>query len=134
MSKQEKIKLSWVDLLENIAAYSYVDGYLSTNGWLPMNLLSNEIRLKLAGKLEMKFVVNGDFIRPTSLTGIETNNGWTKVNSEADLPLDTKGRYWIANENGIFDFFGTVETIEAKFKNKTLTHYKKLEEVPAPIW
>ena len=134
MSKEEKIKSAWNDLLNGIAEYSYVECYLSMNGWLPMNLLSQNIRLKLAGALESKFVLNGDFIRPISLTGVETNNGWTKVNSEADFPLDKKSRYWIANENGIFDFFGTYETIEAKFKNKTLTHYKKLEEPSAYVW
>jgi hypothetical protein len=134
MSKEEKIKTAWNDLINGIAEYSYVEGYLSINGWLPVNLLSQNIILKLASKLDNKFVINGDFIRPISLNGIEDNNGWIKVKSEADFPLDKKSRYWIANENGIFDFFGTAETIETKFKNKTLTHYKKLEEPSIYVW
>jgi len=58
-------------------------------------------------------------------------NGWTKIESENDYP--TKDcRYWIANKNGVFDFFSTKEGVIGKFENKTLTHYKELEEPMPP--
>jgi len=133
MLKEEKIKKEWENMLRGIASFSYIEGYISLNGWLPMNLLSQGIRFKLSAKTKQDFELNGDFIRPTSLAGIETNNGWVKVSSEADYPLDDC-RYWIANENGVFDFFANKERIVKKFENKTLTHYKKLEETLPPVF
>jgi hypothetical protein len=62
----------------------------------------------------------------------QSAGGWVKVNSESDLP--TKDcRYWIANENGVFDFFANKNQIKRKFQNKTLTHYKELEESLPPL-
>ncbi len=59
-------------------------------------------------------------------------NGWIKINNIKDYP--TKDcRYWIANKNGIFDFFASKETVIAKYENYTLTHYKELEEPLPPI-
>jgi hypothetical protein len=59
-------------------------------------------------------------------------NGWTKVSSEADLPTEDC-RYWIANKNGVFDFFVNKGQVAIKFKNETLTHYKKLVETLPPV-
>jgi len=63
------------------------------------------------------------------LPGVEE---WVEVKSESDFPADEKCRYWIANENGVFDFFANREMIVSKFNNKTLTHYKKLTETLPP--
>lgn len=71
--------------------------------------------------------------RPKQLKGIESNNGWIRIENENDLPKE-KCRYWIANKNGIFDFIADIEMIESKYKNKTLTHYKKIEEPKHPIF
>lgn len=68
---------------------------------------------------------------PSPIKG-QGDNGWVEVKSESDFPDDEKCRYWIANENGVFDFFGNREMIVSKFKNGTLTHYKKLTETLPP--
>jgi len=61
-----------------------------------------------------------------------TDNDWVEMKTVDDAPK-VEGRYWIANENGVFDFFGGIETIQKKFINKTLTHYYPVPVVsPAP--
>ena len=59
------------------------------------------------------------------------SDGWIKVNSPDDYPTEDC-RYWIANENGVFAFFADKDQIRRKFENKTLTHYRKLQEVEPP--
>jgi len=59
-------------------------------------------------------------------------NGWVKIETKDDYP--TKDcRYWIANKNGVFDFFAKKDTVARKFENGTLTHYKELEETLPPV-
>ena len=65
-------------------------------------------------------------------TMIKDKNGWIKVESSNDYP-DKDCRYWIANENGVFDFFADRWQIARKFENGTLTHYKELDETLPPI-
>lgn len=48
-----------------------------------------------------------DDMRPKSLQGIETNNGWTRIESEADLPTD-----------------GILKYHSAWFKDGKLTNYE----------
>lgn len=87
MCKEELIKNEWESFLKGVATFSYVEGYLSSNGWIPMNLLNESIRVKLASKFN-EFEINGDFIRPKKLNGIDDNNGWIKINSADDLPKE----------------------------------------------
>lgn len=56
---------------------------------------------------------------------------WIKINSESDLPKE-KGDYWIANENGVFDFIASIDQIKAKFENNTCTHYMRVFKPQPP--
>src|SRR5690606_22429946 len=56
---------------------------------------------------------------------------WIKINSEADLPKE-KGDYWIANENGVFDFIASRDQIKTKFENSTCTHYMRFFKPQPP--
>lgn len=56
---------------------------------------------------------------------------WIKINSESDLPKE-KGDYWIANENGVFDFIASRDQIKAKFENNTCTHYMRFFKPQPP--
>ena len=60
------------------------------------------------------------------------NDDWIKIESNKDYPTK-ECRYWIANKNGIFDFFADKEQIIRKYENGTLTHYKELKEISPPI-
>jgi len=74
-------------------------------------------------------------ITPKSLQGIETNNGWVRIESEEDLPLlDDESEFWIANENEIFDFTAYSLQVQRKWENKTLTHYQPIVKPEKPIY
>lgn len=63
---------------------------------------------------------------------LEANQAqWIKIESESDLPKE-KGDYWIANENGVFDFIASREQIKAKFENNTCTHYMPIIKPEPP--
>lgn len=69
----------------------------------------------------------GYFLEAQEVQG--EKDGWIRVLSKNDLPVED-GDYWVANENGVFPFFGDKDKIFAKFKNKTLTHYYSKKVVP----
>jgi hypothetical protein len=59
-------------------------------------------------------------------------NGWIKIESVDDLPGGYSRRFWIANKNGVFDFFADIIMIRKKFENGTVTHYQELIEISPP--
>lgn len=58
-------------------------------------------------------------------------NKWVKVNSIEDLPTK-ECRYWMANENRVFDYFTDADGIKRMFLSEALTHYKELIEATPP--
>ncbi len=84
--------------------------------------------------------VGNQMWRPKSLQGIETNNGWIKIESEADLPKDViacwvKTKEYIVNTPVLYDVYnkkftdGKVEQIYTFF-----THYQPIQEPQPPIY
>lgn len=78
---------------------------------------------------------NIHFWRPKTLQGIEDNNGWTRIESEADLPTDESVKY----TTGTLCFDGHFEVSHIHFTAKTIrisggTHYKPIEKELPPIY
>jgi len=85
-------------------------------------------------------------IRPKSLSGIENNNGWIKIESEADLPKEIdKWKLFRMAElklNGDFEIYGFSDatygsTVVMHWKNKfgrTPTHYRPVVEFSKPLY
>lgn len=82
--------------------------------------------------LNTEETANSDLGSVSGSALIKDKNGWIKVESSNDYP-DKDCRYWIANENGVFDFFADRWQIARKFENGTLTHYKELDETLPPV-
>ena len=77
-AKQEAIKNAYGEYWDN------VKDYVDENGWASYpNVQKHDYDF---GKLEFKDGCT--FLRPESLQGIENNNGWIKIESEADLPKE----------------------------------------------
>lgn len=80
----------------------------------------------------------GEFswIRPKSLEGFETNNGWTVLESENDLPTDDYGLYHVITKTDIYTNKPKNQNVEEFWKGdvnknawwmENITHYQKVK-------
>lgn len=86
MTKQEVIKNAYGEHWET------VKDYVDENGWFE---LKKVVGTFWETKLELDIIESPRRVRPKSLQGIENNNGWIKIESEADLPKDHEINYFI---------------------------------------
>lgn len=70
------------------------------------------------------------FIVPKSLQGIEDNNGWIKIESEADLPKEEFNSVWIKHNDGDV----LIIQCSNKYLLKNTTHYQPLIKPKPPIY
>lgn len=131
MNKEQKIKEAWLKI--GINELEHIEGNQKL-GWRSNSGVKYDT-------WDGRFEVNNLFHRPKELTGIEYNNGWIKIESEADLP-EQGGEYtvfrmskkstatyckndrWMIPEN---DYPKTT------FQHG-ITHYRKKEIIPNPIY
>jgi len=72
--------------------------------------------------------------RAKSLQGVEKNNGWIKIESEADLPTKEQ-LYWLSSEKGfIKDSLFPLSSIKIKYINGTCTHYQPVQTPNDPVF
>lgn len=73
--------------------------------------------------------------RPKSLQGIETNNGWTRIESEADLPTETKS-YHVMYEDGtiIQHHFSIKSDFDRILFLEEFTHWQEILIPNPPIY
>lgn len=131
MTKEEKIKEAWDFVWDKLNDTSKQCA-LKNNGFIS-GILSNDLNHSFT-------TFNTDITawRPKSLQGIENNNGWIKIESEADLPKD----------NGITDYHVFMFTNQYKYIRRTykknqvkelweqeeITHYQRIEKPKPPIY
>lgn len=81
-----------------------------------------------------------DVFRPKSLTGIDTNNGWTRIeNDGSNLPEGDIQTYNVGRmENEGFKIFYGIEVranyIRQGHELNDITHYRPVVELPKPIY
>lgn len=75
------------------------------NGWSIKRKGIGFEQLKKQIELEYDKPHNAYAFRPKSISGIENNNGWNKIESEDDLPKDTSVFYWCGLMNNNNDFY-----------------------------
>ena len=123
MSKQDVIKEAWgvhfsIDVDENGFRISNVGSL----GWDSKYFDIVEI-----GKFEYS-------IRPKSIRGIETNNFWIKIESEADLPKESDN-YWVRYKNGTYSMASYVpNSLFIKDWISKYTHYQTITKPLKPIY
>lgn len=85
MTKKEKIIESWGEELETYKP--------NEDGWSSKIIYDwNNFEFKT---FDTKLVGHGMYkVRPESLNGIENNNGWIKIESKLDLPIE-RGYYFV---------------------------------------
>lgn len=123
MPKEEKIKEAWGDY------YNVLKEYIKHNGWVENINISNGVKINLE--------FTGFYSRPKSLQGIENNNGWIKIESEADLPKENIDCWFVIDNDSYLGYFtkrgyfvNGSDNIELRF----VTHYQPIEKPNPPIY
>lgn len=143
-SKQEVIQQHYIDLL-NADKFFKLKPHIDEDGWCLMfdekgekvSLTFKELGFEkdplgktVAGGLTQK----GHKWRPKSLEGIESNNGWTRIESEEDLPKED-GTYYVMTKDGMKSLYW-MSGMGKRYNVKKWMEYKPthylLEVVPKP--
>ena len=130
-TKEETIKEAWGE--------DYNKYNPDENGWSKL-LIYGDFRNNKFDKFDSsgRKIYN---IRPKSLQGIETNNGWTKIESESDLPKDINNLWLIANDGSIIlgqwcifqKIFKTTYGNNFDTDGVYFTHYQPIKKPEPPL-
>ena len=122
MTKEEKIKEAYGE--------NYNPHNIDENGWMKYSLWMHFFKKVDADYDE--FDNRNMVVRPNSLTGIENNNGWIKIESEDDLPKESSN-YWIFQSDlrtvTMKDFYDN-----KKYYGVKATHYRPIVKPKPPIY
>lgn len=130
MTKQEAIQKAWGKNWETIK------DKCDDNGFVPACVFLNPGRIKI----DIRYVRRSKFIRPESLKGLNTNNGWTKIESESDLPKE-EGQYFVYSKVDWHPYF-RIDIFTGKLSNAVhhvtgkpiFTHYQPIQKPQPPIY
>lgn len=130
MNKQELIKKEWIEFLGK-EKYFELQTLPDEDGWVSFEDVDD---LDPSRLILLEDHRCGSKVRPKALNGIQTNNGWTKIECRADLPT-AEGNYIC----GKIDQFGKFKELQNKlskdmvvynFAYKIITHYKLYNSEP----
>lgn len=126
MTKEEKIQETWIIQIGK-ERFKSLKSELVLDGWLhysPADLKDKELKL-IDGII---------FYRPKSLQGIENNNGWIKIENEADLPKE-EGNYFVFTNGNIETCLRLLGIDNNDFWwLKNVTHYQPIQKPKPPIY
>ena len=130
MTKEEKIKEAWGLYFEHLGEHAKKHA-LENNGYCSAPSITLGLILRRHGEEWLE--TNKDLKnRPKSLQGIEDNNGWIKVESEADLPKESYN-YWVFQNDGLIQSMKEYE-LNKKYYNIEATHYQPIQKPKPPIY
>lgn len=72
--------------------------------------------------------------RPKSLSGIENNNGWIRIESEEDLPKDSFNYYAFCSNGSVMTFNDFEYYKEYIIPELKVTHYQPIVKPKYPIY
>lgn len=122
MTKQEVIKQAYGE------HWGKVKTRVDENGWC--FIYYEEIGINIFGT-EYEFKEFSQW-RPISLKGIETNNGWIKIESGNDIQ---DGDYWMLEHDGtISPCFEIDQDSQKNNLHKYYTHYQPIVKPLPPIY
>lgn len=140
-TKQKIIQEAWGGLWDSVKEYSDQNGYVD----FPENIHAQAIFWNHGDydyfQTEDRLGYNGESVgvqkfRPRDLAGIEANNGWTRIESEEDLPSDIKYTIFNVVKNGEVTtaewWGGDPERI--KHWVDRYTHYQPISKPKTPLY
>lgn len=140
MTKEEQIRKEWIKegLVESEFEFADPDGFLH------ISKLEKVRRSLLFDEKEFE-VKEGRWFRPKSLSGLENNNGWIKIESEKDLPIRdeptndgdvqmySSGIYsstMVWCEKSPTNWHG----IQVQFRMGNINYYRPIEKTQPPLY
>jgi len=126
-TKEEVIQEAWTDAV-GVERYEYLKEELIFDGFLhfqPTSLKS----------VDTKIIDGCPFYRPKSLSGIENNNGWIRVESEEDLKLE-RGYYWFKWNSVTGEENIQISLVDNRGINlyQEPTHYRPIVKPKPPLY
>lgn len=118
MTKQEAIQKAYGEHWKAVKDYVRADGSLKESVWKAIGI----------DNIFHHYFSIG-YYRPKSLQGLETNNGWIKIESEDDLPK-IQATYHVILKNGN----QYMRTFADKSSFFDVTHYQPIEKPQPPIY
>lgn len=143
-SKQEVIQQHYIDLL-NADKFFKLKPHIDEDGWC---LMFDQRGEKVSPVfIELGFTTDPSGItvdagnkegcmvwRPKNLQGIETNNGWTRIESEKDFPKEN-GDYFVVWKAGEDVIISAVSyDIDNPEHWNGVTHYQPIVKPAAPLY
>jgi len=64
----------------------------------------------------------------------EDNNGWTKIETEDDLPKDKTTQYSTCRNKKVFQSTVNCSTVKYWFNEGKITHYQKIKKPLEPLY
>lgn len=123
MTKEDKIIEEW--------GFDFPKSGVTNDGWFLDEFNSQKFDNK---KFEVSLNVVGVKVRPKSLQGIENNNGWTKIESIEDLPLEKVNCYYYDLKVNYLSDLSERENSRLKnlFELGVITHLFIVKPTPTP--
>ena len=131
MTKEEKIKEAYGE------DYKFINEFLIGNGFFDGecdDFIHLRLKLYKNGGIDIKIIDEVQFVRPKSLQGIEHNNNWIKIESEADLPKEDCKLHVYPNYLGMDIFFFYNDELSRDELITNHTHYQQIEKPKPPIY
>jgi len=126
-AKQEAIKKAYGEHFETVKTFIDENGWMFTIDFPTQN-----------NSIDIEFHKNGYSLRPISLSNIEFNNGWTRIEPDGSNLPEKDGNYKIMTDIGMlnesFPFLRDVEHNYTSWTDGGITHYKPIEKELLPIY
>ncbi len=129
-SKQEVIQEAYDNTFPDSGNYSFdkIRSAVDENGWYRFN---NDLKVNIC---TTGFDHDKGAYRPQSLRGIENNRGWTRIESEADLPTSGMKNYMYCVDGKPSVFVVNLRVLLSLSKDGIVSHYMALPSPEAPIY
>ena len=132
MTKQEKIKESYGEHWDSLKEHVNERGWLNSRTWLGDCGNTKVYHILKGLHLDCMDSYHRDYcyiFRPKSLSGIENNNGWNRI-EDGVFPEDEETVLWLNNENYEFE---NASLLHCDFNFKDYTHWRPLPK-DAPLY
>lgn len=131
--KQEKIKEAYGQY------WDLVNDQIDENGWLDQKGIHKPLpglTMDVLNPYDPKYCY---YMRPVSLAGLDDNNGWISIESEADFPKNKLDHSFVYSlkENMISSIQLNIvrnDQIEELFEDDWITHYQPIIKPKPPIY
>lgn len=131
MTKEEKIKEEWLKIVGKKDVKALMDD-IDSDGWMNIRLFHNTL---LLDTLDIKAQHYGTYVRPPSLSGIENNNCWIKLEDNNEFPTyDSKFITYNSATDKINNNPVGRMTMWKNYKKGLITHYQPIQKPLKPIF